>query len=155
MTQANHRPNPFHALCLPVDASNEDIVARVDELVQTCGDGQRELVLWAKSELLTNPRVRARHAATEPRHTDYGREERWADFVRRHRRGPVTARTLAGLVDGSPLRPRDLGFDAAMRILARWSAENELGAVAPFRPPLPSAEADGVARPGVRDVLFG
>jgi len=153
MTPSNHRRNPFHVLGLPVDATNAQIVERAEELVQTCHDAaERDLVVWAKGELITHPLVRARHERTEPGRTDYEREQRWEDFVHDHRRGPVSARTLAV---GAPLRTEDFDLAAVVRILTRWSADAELEAVDPLLCPLPATEADGVTRLEVRDVLFG
>lgn len=163
--------NPFHVLGLPVEASREEIVARADELTAGCGsDDERNLIAWAKSELTTDPVLRARYERTEPRGTDYGRQRRWEDFVRDFTGNPVTARSLAGGGDaedgdegrervaeggGSRLRAEDVDLPAAMRILIRQAADTALDSIDPLFRTLPADDADGVSRLEIRDVLFG
>ena len=87
--------SPFHVLGLPVDASREEIVERADELARISGSHEdRKLIAWAKGELTTDPVLRARYERTEPRGTDYARQQRWEDFVRDFTRNPVTAQSL-------------------------------------------------------------
>jgi hypothetical protein len=151
MTQTNYRPNPFHVLGLPVDASNEEIVERSEELAQTAGTSEeRDLCVWARGELITHPRTRRRHESTEPRHTDYERERRWEDFARAYRRSPATGRGSAD----SRLLPEDFDLAAVVRVLARWLVEAEPDGLGPLFHAMPTA-ADGVPGLEVRDVLFG
>ena len=157
--------SPFHVLGVPVGASREEIVERADELARTCsGDEERKLVAWAKGELTTDPVLRARYERTEPRSTDYPRQQRWEDFVRDFTRNPVTALSLAGedegyegAIDGggSHLRDEDVDLLAAVRILIRQAADAGLDSLDPLFQTMPATDADGVSRLEIRDVLFG
>ena len=157
--------SPFHALGVPVDASREQIVERADELARTCGtDEERTLITWAKAELTTDPVLRARYERTEPRGTDYPRQQRWEAFVRDFTRNPVTAQSLtadsdgqegAGADGGSQLRDEDVDLAAAVRILIRRAADAGLDSLDPLFQTIPVNDADGVSRLDIRDVLFG
>lgn len=153
--------SPFHVLGVSVAATREQIVARADELARTsASDEDRKLVAWAKHELTTDPLLRARYERTEPRTTDYGRQQRWDDFVRAFERNPVTAQSLADAdadADnaGSQLRPEDVDLAAAVRILIRRAADAGLDSLAPLFQTMPTTDADGVSRLEIRDVLFG
>ena len=157
--------SPFHALGVPVDASREQIVERADELARTCGtDEERTLITWAKAELTTDPVLRARYERTEPRGTDYPRQQRWEAFVRDFTRNPVTAQSLtadsdgqegAGADGGSQLRDEDVDLAAAVRILIRRAADAGLDSLDPLFQTIPVNDADGVSRLEIRDVLFG
>ena len=161
----NGRLSPFHVLGVPVGASREEIVERAEELARTCaGDEDRKLILWAKGELTTDPALRARYERTEPRSTDYGRQQRWDDFVRDFHRNPVTAQSLADdgagreyAEDGggSRLRDEDVDLAAAVRILIRRAADAGLDSLDPLFQTMPANDADGVSRLEIRDVLFG
>jgi hypothetical protein len=158
--------NPFHVLGVSVDASREEIIARAAELAGTCGSGEeRTLVAWAENELTTDPLLRARYERTEPRGTDYGRRQRFEDFVREYTPNPVTAARLtgeeagkAGEEDGDGaglLRAEDVDLPAAVRILIREAADAGLDALDPLFQTLPVNDDDGVSRLEIRDVLFG
>ena len=157
--------SPFHVLGVPVDASREQIVERADELARTCGtDEDRKLIAWAKAELTSDPALRARYERTEPRGTDYPRQQRWEAFVRDFNRNPVTAQSLAaddegqdaaGDVAGSRLRDEDVDLAAAVRILIRRAADAGLDSLDPLFQTIPVNDADGVSRLEIRDVLFG
>lgn len=157
--------SPFHALGVPVAATREEIVARADELARTsASDDDRKLIAWAKHELTTDPLLRARYERTEPRITDYPRQQRWDDFVRAFERNPVTAQSLAdtdadtdrdGDNAGSHLRPEDVDLAAAVRILIRRAADAGPDSLAPLFQTIPTTNADAVSRLEIRDVLFG
>ena len=159
--------SPFHVLAVPVSATREEIVERADELARTCGgDEDRKLIVWAKGELTTDPLLRARYERTEPRGTDYARQQRWEDFVRAFERNPVTTQSLAdggegragdsgGNGNGAQLRPEDVDLAAAVRILIRRAADAGLDSLDPLFQTLPANDADGVSRLEIRDVLFG
>ena len=156
--------SPFHVLGVPVDASREEIVERAEELARISGgDEDRKLIAWAKGELTTDPVLRARYERTEPRSTDYARQQRWEDFVRDFTRNPVTVQSLAdgsgqeGAGDGGVSRPRaeDVDLPAAVRILIRQAADAGLDDLDPLFHTLPADDADGVSRLEIRDVLFG
>ena len=157
--------NPFHVLAVPVDASREEIVARAEELARISGgDEDRKLIAWAKGELTTDPLLRARYERTEPRSTDYARQQRWEAFVRDFTRDPVSAQSLAddsggreGPADGgdSRLRAEDVDLPAAVRILIRKAADAGLDDLDPLFHTLPANDADEVSRLEIRDVLFG
>ena len=149
-------------------ASREEIVERADELARTCrGDEDRKLIVWAKGELTADPVLRARYERTEPRSTDYARQQRWEDFVRGFERNSVTAQALAGDADdaegrggagdgvGAQLRPEDVDLAAAVRILIRRAADAGLDSLDPLFQTMPANDADGVSRLEIRDVLFG
>jgi hypothetical protein len=157
--------NPFHVLGLPVDASREQIVARAEELARSsAGDEDRALIAWADRELTTDPVLRARYERTEPRNTDYPRQQRWEDFVRDFTRNPVTTQSLAdegsgqgvaGDGGGAQLRAEDVDLPAAVRILIRQAADAGLDSLDPLFQTMPANDADGVSRLEIRDVLFG
>ena len=162
--------SPFHVLGVPVGASREEIVERAEELARTCGgDEDRKLIVWAKSELTTDPALRARYERTEPRRTDYARQQRWEDFVRAFERNPVTAQSLTDDGEGregegtegtgeggrSRLRAEDVDLAAAVRILIRRAADAGLDSLNPLFQTMPANDADGVSRLEIRDVLFG
>jgi hypothetical protein len=148
-----------------VGASREEIVERAEELARTCrGDEDRRLIVWAKGELTTDPVLRARYERTEPRSTDYGRQQRWEDFVRDFKRNPVTTQSLAddgegqegtGDGGGSRLRDEDIDLAAAVRILIRRAADAGLDSLDPLFQTMPVNDVDGVSRLEIRDVLFG
>ena len=148
-----------------MSASREEIVERADQLARTCaGDEERKLIVWAKDELTTDPVLRARYERTEPRGTDYARQQRWEDFVHGFERNPVTAQSLAddgegqggaGDGGGSQLRAEDVDLAAAVRILIRQAADAGLDSLDPLFQTMPASDVDGVSRLEIRDVLFG
>ncbi|HET9169602.1 MAG TPA: hypothetical protein VFN97_09200 [Actinospica sp.] len=151
--------SPFHVLGVPVDASHEEIVRRADDLARISTSAEdRSLIAWAKAELTTDPLLRARYERTEPRTTDYPRQQRWEDFVRTFTPNPVTPQRLAdddGSADGVRVHPEDVDLPAAVRILIREAADYDLDSVDPLFQTMPTADADGVSRLEIRDVLFG
>jgi superfamily II DNA or RNA helicase len=157
--------SPFHVLGVPVSASREQIAERAEELARTCAaEEDRKLIIWAKAELTTDPALRARHERTEPRNTDYARQQRWETFVRAFNRNPVTAQSLAddgeaqepaADNDASQLRDEDVDLAAAVRILIRRAADSGLDSLNPLFQTMPANDADGVSRLQIRDVLFG
>ena len=160
--------NPFHVLGVPMDASREEIAARADDLARISGSEEdRRLIAWAKGELTADPVLRARYERTEPRGTDYPRQQRWERFVGDFTGNPVTARSLAAgsdgdnegdgadEADGARLRAEDVDLPAAARILIREAADAGLDALDPLFRTLPVSDADGVSRLEIRDVLFG
>jgi hypothetical protein len=152
-------------LGVPVGASREEIVERAEDLARACiGDEDRKLVDWARGELTTDPVLRARYERTEPRNTDYARQQRWENFVRAFERNPVTAQSLAddgeglesaGDGDGAHLRDEDVDLAAAVRILIRRAADAGLDSLDPLFQTMPANDVDGVSRLEIRDVLFG
>jgi hypothetical protein len=159
--------SPFHVLGVPISASREEIIERADDLARTStADEDRKLIVWAKAELTTDPLLRARYERTEPRNTDYARQQRWEDFVREFKLNPVTAQALAtaddgegqertGTESGSHLRAEDVDLAAAVRILIRRAADSGLDSLDPLFQTMPANDADGVSRLEIRDVLFG
>ena len=159
--------SPFHVLGVPADASREEIVERAGELTRTCrDDDERKLIAWAAGELTTDPVLRARYERTEPRNTDYARQQRWEDFVQEFKRNPVTAQSLAddgggrepaGDGDGGSarLRAEDVDLAAVVGILIRRAADAGLDSLDPLFQTMPANDADGVSRLEIRDVLFG
>lgn len=164
--------SPFHVLGVPTSATREEIVQRADELARGCGsDEERNLIAWAEGELTKDPVLRARYEWTEPRHTDYARQQRWEEFVRDFTGNPVTTQSLAadggdsgGDSDsgadsadggGSRLRAEDVDLPSAVRILIRRAADAGIDAIDPLFRTMPADDADGVPRLEIRDVLFG
>ena len=157
--------SPFHVLGVPVGASREEIVERAGELTRTCrDDDERKLIAWAEGELTTDPVRRARYERTEPRNTDYARQQRWEDFVQEFKRNPVTAQSLAddgrgqepaGDGGSTRLRAEDVDLAAVVGILIRRAADAGLDSLDPLFQTMPANDADGVSRLEIRDVLFG
>lgn len=150
LPSANRRPNPFHVLGLPVDATEADIVERAEEGIQTAPTAQdRELYDWAMRELIRNPRTRLRYELTEPPGTDY-RDRRWAFFARTHRTYP------AGL-GGQNLSPEDFEVPRALRRTVRALAQAPLTDTGDALRTAPQAARVHDQEPEleVRDVLFG
>lgn len=149
--------SPFHVLGLSVDATREEIVERAGLLTQALkGAEDRKLIAWAAQELTADPVLRARYERTEPRGTDYARQQRFENFVRDFTPNPVTTQSLADDGDGgSRLRPEDVDLPAAVRILIRQAADVGLDALDPLFGTIPAHDADGVSRLEIRDVLFG
>jgi hypothetical protein len=144
--------NPYQILGLPVDAPDEQIVERSEEIVKSAlSDKERNDGAWARTELTVSPRTRLRHEVTEPQRTNYEREQRWEDFVRRYRRRPVDERTLSDV----QLRPDDFDLAPVARLLIRWWADAEVDALVPLLGILPLRAEDGSTAVEVRDVLFG
>lgn len=153
MTAPNQPRNPFHELGLRVDATNAQIVARAEELVEASrDDAERDRIIRAKGELITNPLVRAKHERAEPARTQYEQDQRWADFVHDHRHAPIPSRGVAG---DAELLVRDLDLQAVLRVLTRWAADAELDEVFPLLRALPTTGFDDVTLMEVCDVLFG
>lgn len=157
MTQKTYRSNPFHVLGLPKDTPNDEIAARAEQLLATArSDAERDLYAWARSELIADPETRARYEGLEPADTEYERERRWEDFVRRHRRlQPTPPRTPAEADAAAPLlTPDAFHLDAVAGLLIRWLADAEVEDAASLFQTMPTA-ADGVPGLEMRDVLFG
>lgn len=154
------RPNPFHVLGLPVDASDAEIVERGQEGTELAGtEEERKLYDWAMRELIGHPDTRRRHAVTEAPDTDY-RDERWKDFARLNGRNPANTRALTEAGSGgAPLKPSDIDWAALLGQLA--AGLGEAGAEAEARqiraaleqPPVQHGNA--VRTVEVSDVLFG
>jgi hypothetical protein len=144
-------------LGLPKDTPNNEVAARAEVLLGTArSDTERDLYAWARAELITNPETRARYEDLEPWDTDYERERRWEDFVRKHRRIRPASRARAGADAQTPLLgPETFDLDAAVGILIRWLADAEMDDPAPLFRTMPATAADGVPRLEMRDVLFG
>jgi hypothetical protein len=106
--------NPFHVLGLPVDADNETIARRGQELSDLAeSDTDRERYGRAVRELIGDPGARRLHELLEAPGAAY-RDERWAEFDRRHRRNPANLDALAGC---GPLRTADFDLSAIIRRL--------------------------------------
>ncbi|MDT0447081.1 hypothetical protein [Streptomyces johnsoniae] len=148
------RPNPYHVLGLPVTADDEAVVEQARDLALIADEHEeRALAEWAKDELTGRPETRRLHAFLEAPATDY-RADRWADFARKHRRGPVTPAALRRAA--GPLGPEDFDLGAAARTAAGALLAPPEADVRPAveAPPVPYELPE---RPPleVRDVLFG
>jgi hypothetical protein len=150
---AGAKPNPFHVLGLPVDATETEIVHRGQELVELAETAEEtQLARWAIQELSTHPATRRVHELLEVPDPQY-RQEEWERFERRNRRNPVD---LDALAEGSPpLRTKDFDLRAILGLLLddvlspppvdlRPAVEN---------PPVPPAA--GAPPIEVNDVVFG
>ncbi|MFF1360294.1 hypothetical protein [Streptomyces sp. NPDC058297] len=147
---ANRRPNPFHVLGLPVDATKAHIVERAEEGIQTASTAQdRDLYNWAMRELILNRRDRLRYEVTEPPGTDY-RDRRWDAFARAHRTYPED-------LGGQNLRPEDFDLPQALRRTVRALATAPVAGTGDALRTTPAAAHAQDEEPEleVRDVLFG
>lgn len=144
--------NPYHLLGLPVDADNETITRRGQELADLAdSDAERDRYVRAVRELIGDPVTRRLHQIREVPGAAY-RDEQWSDFDRRHRRNPAAAGKPAG---GAGLRAADFDLVAIIDGLLDDLLEApdvDLAAGirnAPVKPrPAPPP-------PEVADVLFG
>ena len=83
------KPNPFHVLCLPTDAVNDDIVGEGQVLSDLAADDdERLLIRWALEQLLTHPLTRLGYEIFEVPGAQY-HDEAWEALVRKNRRNPV------------------------------------------------------------------
>jgi hypothetical protein len=147
------RPNPFHVLSLPVDATTEEVVERSHERAELAeSDEERHLVVEAQRELITNPATRLSHELLEAPATDY-RDQQWRTFEHRNRRPPVDCDAL--MAAAVPLRRTDVDVHAlittVLENLLRGPDVDVRPALAapPVRPPRGEPPLE------VRDVLFG
>ena len=90
---APDKPNPFQTLGLPTDATNEEIVARGQELCDLAeSEEQRLLYRSAMEQLLTKAEMRLQYELFEIPGAEY--EDRdWEHFARAHRRTQSTLPT--------------------------------------------------------------
>ncbi|HTJ69773.1 MAG TPA: hypothetical protein VL551_19710 [Actinospica sp.] len=144
--------NPFHVLGMPISASRDQILARADDLARIAAtDEDRNLIAWARHELTTDPVLRARYERTEPRATDYARQERWEAFVHDFTPNPITPSDTSG----PHLGAEDVDLPSAAKILIHRAADAGLDSLDPLFQTIPTQDADGVSRLEIRDVLFG
>jgi hypothetical protein len=92
--KANTKPNPFHVLGLPIDASEADIVARGEELCQVADEAELPAIREAVTDLITHPAARRLHELLEVPGAQY-RDDEWAIFAKSHKKPPVDLDTLA------------------------------------------------------------
>lgn len=90
------RPSPFQVLELHVDATNAEIVERLNECMETAGsEAERQLYRSAGQEqLLQHPLSRVAYELFEVPGAQYVDRE-WERFERAHRRNPVNLVELA------------------------------------------------------------
>lgn len=147
------RPNPFHVLALPVDATIEEVVERAHERAELAtSDEERHLVVEAQRDLITNPVTRLSHEVLEVPSTAY-RDQEWRVFEHRNRRAPVDRAVLTAAA--TPLRRTDVDVHALVTAVLDTL----------LRPPVVDVRAaltDPPVRPTpgeppfeVSDVLFG
>src|SRR2546426_3582558 len=91
---ATDKPNPFHILKLPTNATRMEIVERGKELSESADSKEQELLIrWAKEQLLTNSRTRLEYELFEVPETAYDDSE-WETFLRVHKKNPADFSTL-------------------------------------------------------------
>jgi hypothetical protein len=150
---ATDKPNPFMVLQLPIDAANEDIVARGQQLSDLADtDDQRVLCRWAMEQLITHPATRLEWELFEVPATEY-RNQDWERFMKRHRRSPIDQAALMG--DAAPPRIEDFDLARLARLLAdamMAPPEADLAAIVTHAP---VAFELGPPPVEVKDVLFG
>ena len=107
--------NPFQVLDLPIDATNAEIVERVNELMETAeDDAQRQLYRAAGQEqLLQHPLTRVAYEMFEVPGARYHDPE-WDRFVRSHQKNPVKLADLAK--ECPPPRLGDFDFAALIEL---------------------------------------
>lgn len=144
--------NPFHVLGLPLEADNETITRRGQELSDTADtDEERQRFGWAVRELIGDAATRRLHELREAPGAAY-RDEQWADFDRRHRRNPAN---LDALAEGGTLSAADFDLGAILdqlldALLTPPAVDLAAGVRhAPLPPELGSPPLE------VTDVLFG
>jgi hypothetical protein len=150
--ESTAKPNPFHVLRLPIEATKAEIVRRGEELSQFASDAEIVTIREAVAALITHPDVRRRHELLEVPGARY-RTDEWASFERKHRKNPVDLDALAA--GSRPLAPADFDPVAIIGLLLD-------GLLQPSDPDLRPALQHAPVPPGpagppleVRDVLFG
>jgi hypothetical protein len=109
------KPNPFHVLGLPVDATDEEIVERAHELSELAEtDDERLRVLDAQRELITHRSRRLLHQVLEVPRAHY-RDRDWDEFAHRNKRDPVDRNALAE--SAKPLRREDFDVRAVLGLV--------------------------------------
>jgi hypothetical protein len=90
------KPNPFQVLELRVDATNAEIVERLNERMETAdNEAQRQMYRSAAQEqLLQHPMSRVAYELFEVPGAEYLDQE-WERFERAHRKNPVNLTELA------------------------------------------------------------
>jgi hypothetical protein len=147
------KPNPFHVLGLPVDATETEVVQRGQELCELAETTEEvQLARWAIQELTTHPATRRVHELLEvpdPRYAD----EEWKRFERRNRRNPVDLDALAA--GSPPLRTKDFDLGAILGLLLDELLSPPAADLRPAveNPPVPLAT--GAPPIEVNDVVFG
>jgi hypothetical protein len=147
------KPNPFETLSLSIDATNAEIVERVNELIDTADDeGQRLLYRAAGQEqLLQHPLTRVAYELFEVPGASY-RDREWEQFARGRQKNPIKLADLARECPPPGLNDFDFAalIDIALEGLLLVPAADIIPAVEhnPFSPHCgPPLE--------VRDVIFG
>jgi hypothetical protein len=150
---ATDKPNPFMVLQLRIDAANEDIVARgqqMSDLADT--DEHRVLCRWAMEQLITHPSTRLAWELFEVPDTAY-RDDAWERFVKSHRRNPIDQASL--LREAEPPRIDDFNLALLARLLADallTPPDTDLAAIITHAP---AAFELGPPPVEVKDVIFG
>jgi len=150
---ADDKPNPFHVLGLPTNATQADIAARAEELSDLAPtDEARLLYRWAREQIITHPRTRLEYEIFEVPGAQYD-DDGWERFSNKYRRNPVDVRGLAAA--GGDLDVSDFDLVALMSVLLDGLLEvpppdaTALVAHAPFE------VGSGPPPIEVRDVIFG
>lgn len=147
------RPNPFHVLALPVDATTEEVVERTQERAElAASDEERHLVVEAQRDLITNPVTRLSHELLEVPSTAY-RDQEWRTFEHRNRRAPADRAVLTAAA--VPLRRADVDVRALVTAVLDDLLRPPAVDVRPALADPPVRPARGEPPFEVSDVLFG
>src|SRR5262249_43127957 len=90
-----NKPNPFELLGLATNASNEDIVERGRELMESAETQEQKLLYrWAMEQLITHPLTRLGYEMLEVPDAEYD-DEAWSRFAQQYRRPPIDLAAMA------------------------------------------------------------
>lgn len=147
------KPNPFQILKLPIHATNEEIVARWEELsLLAKTPEQQHLYQWASEQLITNPATRLEYEIFEVPSSLYEDDE-WERFQRKHRKNPITAASLMDLAE--PVTEKDFDFAKLIDIFLDGlfaPPEPDISAILLNPPFFPEWDSELLE---VRHVIFG
>ena len=150
-TDAN--PNPFHLLGLPVGATEQDIVERLQELSELAEtDEERRRFRKAADELVKHPSIRRQHELLEMPGAKY-REEQWKAFEHRNKRNPVDLKALAA--GASTPRTEDFDLKAIIGLLLDSLLSPPAADIRPAVDNPPVAPGPGASPVELSDVVFG
>lgn len=147
------KSNPFFVLQLPVQADNQAIGGKGQELLIVAeSSAQHQLTEWAIEQLITKPQTRLEYEIFEMPDTRYTDAE-WKRFCHKHRKNSVDVAAMER--DAPP--PTEDAFSCAelMNLTIEGIVQTDgtdlktLLAEMPFRP------GCGLPPMEVRDVLFG
>lgn len=147
------KPNPFHILGLPTDATNEDIVECGQELCELAESKEQALLYrWAIEQLITKPEIRLEHELYEVPSAKY-EDADWSLFVRRHKRNPVNLSELIKM--SPPPQLEDFNLVNLIQLILNAMMRVEEPDIKPVIGKIFTETNMGTPPLEVRDVIFG